>query len=151
MQETQAGDVGSIPGSGRSPRGGNSNPVQCSCLENSMCRGAWQATDHEVVKSWTWLSTHTHTHSLSLTQTDTQHKPLTPRHSNPVVLPLCHFVWWSGCSQSEQRSDLSPGPVHSSRSPLPPAGRVCPQSSEGERLCLTNHRRVCLLGRGNPN
>ena len=38
-----AGDVGSIPGSGRSPEGGNGNPLQYSCLENSMDRGAWWA------------------------------------------------------------------------------------------------------------
>ena len=40
--------------------GGNGNPFQYSCLENSMDRGAWQATVHEVAKSWTHLSTHTH-------------------------------------------------------------------------------------------
>ena len=39
------GDSGSIPGSGRSPRGGHGNPLQCSCLENPMDRGAWWATD----------------------------------------------------------------------------------------------------------
>ena len=38
-----AGDLGSIPGSGRSPGEGNSNPLQYSCLENPMDRGAWQA------------------------------------------------------------------------------------------------------------
>ena len=38
-----AGDVGLIPGSGRSPGGGNGNPLQYSCLENSMDTGAWQA------------------------------------------------------------------------------------------------------------
>ena len=38
------GDAGSIPGWGRSPGGGNSNPLQYSCLENPMDRGAWQAT-----------------------------------------------------------------------------------------------------------
>ena len=37
-----AGDVGSIPGLGRSPGEGNGNPLQCSCLENSMDRGVWQ-------------------------------------------------------------------------------------------------------------
>ena len=37
------GDPGSIPGSGRSPGEGNGNPLQCSCLETSMDRGAWQA------------------------------------------------------------------------------------------------------------
>ena len=43
-------DTGSIPGLGRSPGGGSGNPLQCSCLENSMDRGAWQATIHEVAK-----------------------------------------------------------------------------------------------------
>ena len=47
------GDVGSIPGSGRSPGEGNGNHLQCSCLENPMDRGAWQATVHGVTKSRT--------------------------------------------------------------------------------------------------
>ena len=47
------GVTSSIPGLGRSPRGGNSNPLQDSCLENPMDRGAWQATVHEVAKSQT--------------------------------------------------------------------------------------------------
>ena len=46
-----AGNVGSIPGLGRSPGGGHGNPVQYSCLENPMDRGAWQATVHRVVES----------------------------------------------------------------------------------------------------
>ena len=41
-----AGDLGLIPGLGRSPGGGHGNPLQYSCLENSMDRGAWQATIH---------------------------------------------------------------------------------------------------------
>ena len=49
-------DTGSIPGLGRSPRGGNGNPLQQSCLENPMDRGGWQATVHEVTKSRTQLS-----------------------------------------------------------------------------------------------
>ena len=40
------GDLGLIPGSGRSPGGGNGNPLQYSCLENPMDRGAWWATVH---------------------------------------------------------------------------------------------------------
>ena len=59
-----AGDLGSIPGSGRSPGEGNGNPLQCSCLENPMDGGAWWATVHRVSKSWTRLSNFTH----SLTQ-----------------------------------------------------------------------------------
>ena len=46
-------DPGSIPGSGRSPGGGNGNPLQCSCLKNSMDRGAWWATVYEVRKCQT--------------------------------------------------------------------------------------------------
>ena len=45
-----AGGPGSIPGSGRSPGEGNGNPLQYSCLENSMDRGAWRATVHGVTK-----------------------------------------------------------------------------------------------------
>ena len=47
-------DAGSIPGLGRSP-GDQGNPLQSSCLENPMDRGAWWATVHRVAKSWTWL------------------------------------------------------------------------------------------------
>ena len=46
-------DVGLILESGRSPGGGHGNPLQYSCLENSMDKGAWWATVHEVAKSWT--------------------------------------------------------------------------------------------------
>ena len=46
-----AEDTGLIPGLGRSPGGGNDNPLQCSCLENSIDRGAWWATVHGVTKS----------------------------------------------------------------------------------------------------
>ena len=50
-----AGDPGSIPGSGISPGGGNGNPLQDSCLENPMDRGAWWATVHGITESQTWL------------------------------------------------------------------------------------------------
>ena len=46
-----AGDLGLIPGLGRSPGEGNGNPLQCSCLENSTDREAWQDTVREVTKS----------------------------------------------------------------------------------------------------
>ena len=48
-------DVGSIPKSGRSPGGGNDNPLQYSCLENPMDRGPWWAIVYGVAKSWTHL------------------------------------------------------------------------------------------------
>ena len=47
-----AGDLGLIPGLGRSPGVGNGNPLQYSCLENSMDGGAWWATVHGVEKNW---------------------------------------------------------------------------------------------------
>ena len=53
------GDLGSIPGLGISPGEGNGNPLQYSCLENPMDRGAWQATVHGVAKSQTQLSNFT--------------------------------------------------------------------------------------------
>ena len=48
-----AEDAGSIPGSGRPPGGGHGNPLQYSCLENTMDRGAWWATVHGVAESHT--------------------------------------------------------------------------------------------------
>ena len=50
------GDLGLIPGLGRSPGEGNGNQLQLSCLENSMERGAWRAIVHGVAKSQTQLS-----------------------------------------------------------------------------------------------
>ena len=54
----KGGDMSSIPGLGRSLGGGNGNPLQYSCLENSMDRGAWRATVHGVAKDWAQLSLH---------------------------------------------------------------------------------------------
>ena len=56
------GDLGLIPGSGRSPGEGNGNLLQYSCLENPMDWGAWWAQVHRVAKSRTWLSDFTHSH-----------------------------------------------------------------------------------------
>ena len=55
-----AGDLGSIPGLGRAPGGEHGNPLQCSCLENPMDRGAYRATVHGLAKSRTWPSDRTH-------------------------------------------------------------------------------------------
>ena len=57
-QPANAGDIrdpGSIPGYGRSPGEVHDNPLQCSCLQNPMDRGTWQAAICRVAKSWTWL------------------------------------------------------------------------------------------------
>ena len=67
-------DAGLIPGSGRSPGGGRGSPLQCSCLENPMDRGAWWATVHWVIKNWTWLKQlSTHAHTVFLYSTSRSH------------------------------------------------------------------------------
>ena len=57
-----AGDPGPVPGLGRSPGEENGNPLQCSCKENPMDRGAWRAVVRRVVESQTRLHDHVHTH-----------------------------------------------------------------------------------------
>ena len=68
-----SGDMGSISGFGRSPKGGNGNSFQYSCRENSMDKGGWRAIVYVVAKSWTGLATkrtrtHTHTHTHTHTE-----------------------------------------------------------------------------------
>ena len=58
------GDLGSIPGLGRSPGEGHGNPLQYFCLENPMDRRAWRVTVHGDAKSWTQLSDLACTHTL---------------------------------------------------------------------------------------
>ena len=60
-----AGDAGSIPGSGRFPGEGKGNSLQYSCLENSMDRGAWRATVYGVTKSQIRLRDLAHTHACT--------------------------------------------------------------------------------------
>ena len=67
------GHVGLIPGSGRSPGEENGNPLQYSCLENPVDRGAWRATVHGSAKSQTQLSHCTETNTI------TSHEPVTAR------------------------------------------------------------------------
>ena len=73
-----AGDLGSIPGWGRSPAEGNGNPLQYSCLENCMDRGAWWVTVHGVTKNRTRLSDKT----CTCIEESRVLKPL-------LMLPLC--------------------------------------------------------------
>ena len=85
-------DVGSIPGSGRSPEG-HGNPLQYSCLENAMDGGAWWAAVHGVAMSWKQLSDFTFTFHFHAMEKEKQ--------PTPVFLPVesqgqgslvgCHF------------------------------------------------------------
>ena len=114
------GDVVSISGSGRYPGGGNGNPIQYSCLENSMDRGAWQAAVHEVTKSWMCLSNWAHTKkNLYITDITGPH-PDSLYHTSPSI-PWPLWCWLL--------------PAHISSSP-----EVCPIQ---ERVCF--HFPSCLL------
>ena len=68
----KAGDMSLIPGLGRFPEGGNSNPLQYSCLGNPLNRGPWWATVHGVSKNQIGLSRHTHTHTHTHTHVHTR-------------------------------------------------------------------------------
>ena len=87
-----AGNLGSIPGSGRSPREGNGYPLYYSCLENPMDRGAWQALVHRVVQSQM-------TEQLTLHFTS-RWKLYKPMQSSLCSSPLHGSVWDGGCSIS---------------------------------------------------
>ena len=96
------GDVGLTPRSGRSPGVGSDNPLQYSCLENSMDRGAWRATVHGVAKNRTWLSDWARTLSSHCPQTAGS------PHFTPSVVPT---KFWSFCPSpkvAEQRWLISP-------------------------------------------
>ena len=73
--DCSAGDPGLMSGVGKSPEEGNGNPLQYSCLENPMDRGAWQAIVHGVSKSQMQLSTYTFTPILALFPGGLEGKP----------------------------------------------------------------------------
>ena len=83
MQETK--DTGLIPGSG----GGHGNPLQYSCLENPMDRGAWQATVHRVEKSHSWLKQLSTAHTWSPWSS-----PSWLLWPHPSLICLCHLLFW---------------------------------------------------------
>ena len=91
------GDSGLIPGWGRCPGEGNSYPLQYSCLENSMDRGAWRAIVHEVAKSQMWLSEYAtiqrETLPLSFSNLLSHSCPF--RHWMTFWW-LLHIYWWLG-------------------------------------------------------
>ena len=101
-----AGYPGSMPGLRRSPGEGNGNPLLYSCLENSMERGAWQATVHGVTKSRTWLNmtfTSLHFHFFHFNYSVSWCVPL---WFNPVWVTL-HFLVLNVCLLSQVREIFS--------------------------------------------
>ena len=86
-----ARDVVSIPGSGRSPGGGNGNPLRCSCLENPRDGGAWWAAVYGVAQSWTRLK------RLSSSSSWVQHfpTPWTVALQAPLSMEYSSQEYWS--------------------------------------------------------
>ena len=80
-----AGEKGSIPGSGRSHGGGHGNPLQYSCLGNLVDRGAWWATVHGLAKSRTRLSVQTHTLTTAVKIVREKAIPTILTHDNRVL------------------------------------------------------------------
>ena len=97
-----AGDLNSIPGSGRSPGEGNGYPLQYSCLENPMDRGAWWATVHRVAKNQTQLNSYTwHTGKALWDQASAYSSSFSCTFSQNVVSAL---VFFSATSSNELNS-----------------------------------------------
>ena len=120
----------SIPGSGRVPGERNGNPLQCSCLENSMDRGAWQATVPGVAKREIQRKTHTHTHIIQFSSVSqlcpTLCDPM--NHSSPG-LPVHHQLPEFTQTHLHRVSDAIQ-PSHPLSSPSPPA----PNPSQHQNL-----------------
>ena len=96
------GNVGSIPGLGRSPGGGHGNSLQHSCLENPIDREAWRAMVHRVAKSWTqlkWLRMLAWTAACQASLSFTTSQSLLKFMSIKLVMPSKHLIL-SFCLQS---------------------------------------------------
>ena len=109
-------DMGSIPGSGRSPGVRNGNPLQYSCLENLIDRAAWRATVHGVAKSWTWLK------QLSR-QTQVQADMLVEPHGNHNHIKSSYPLTGSSPGTTTEQPRPRPGAEWKGRE-----GLLCPSS-----------------------
>ena len=104
-------DAGSIPGLGRYPGVGNGNPLQYSSMENSMDTRAWQATVHEVAKSWTRLSINTE-HSWVAEATSLNVKIITIGPVPGDRLGLGVFIWIEAMeAQQMLRTEVTMNPI----------------------------------------
>ena len=105
------GGASSVPGWGRSPGGGDGNPLQYSCLKSPMDRGAWGATVHGVAKSQTRLSTRTH-----MGAGRRQIKQLRGPYQAELLRGNVKAAWGIGqTARVEDFGDLSPSPAPSPR------------------------------------
>ena len=98
-------DMGSIPGPGRSPRGGHGNPLQYFCLKNPTDRGAWWAMVHRAAQSWTWLSNLAHTHTgIVMKVSSHRHNQLLTLF--PALLPSLEKWGWGWKFQASNHDEV---------------------------------------------
>ena len=132
----EARDLGLIPWSGRSPEEGNGNQLQCSCLENSMDRGAWRATVLGVTQSWTRQRTHVGSHysraGLKLGLHLSPPQPPTHVTAHPTAIDILSPV-------DVQAGTLHPAPLTAILS-----SRLSPTPQLWPRLCC--HRTLAHTG-----
>ena len=133
-----AGDTGFIPESGRSIEGGNGNPLQYSCLENSMDRGAWWATVQGIAKSWTRLSDETTTMSSSMVTILLSQLNKGPERLTNLPAVIQPFGGW-----------LSPSVLRTTEISLLGYSLAAFRECSKEQCCgkkrLHNHYKVCML------
>ena len=127
------GDSDSIPGSGRSPGEGNSNPLQYSCLKNPMDREAWQATVHRVAKvsdtTW-WLN-----NNNSMREDSTQ--LFTGDDSHSAHWPTVRCVFYSPCRRRQKTASVS------RISPL--SGEAMKTGSKRQGRLVTSSSHLCFM------
>ena len=132
-----AGDLGSIPGSGRSPGGGHGNPLQRSCLENPMDRGARWARAHRVRKSWTWLSGSAQHSAPQNACLLSLFASLSPSHT--------FLTWFCLKSTTQKYPQTLPGkPEYVTVLPSRPARKRKPGHQHPLQHCLTPEELTCL-------
>ena len=122
----------SMPGSGRSPGGGHDYPLQSSCPENPMDRGAWWATVHRVAKSQTWQGVHSDGRSE---EDSTPSSRVTRADDSPGETQHSHHSWGSDQNRPEDSS-------------LPSCSPLSPLSFLTDPLCQWLTASHGLLGKG---
>ena len=136
-----AGDLGSIPGSGRSPGVGNDNPLQHSYLGNPVDRGAWWPTVHGVSKNWTWLSTpHLNLGNCTI---------LSPKYKIERRFFFSPVFWGQAKANVSWTWSISYSKVRKSQVNKPTVQREKPHadqfSSPWEGLCCCSVTQSCLF------
>ena len=138
---SNAADASSVPAAERSPREGNGNPLQCSCLGNLMVRGAWRATVHRVVKGGTrlfdWTTTNSMVRSIHWVPSI---NPWNKAYAYCQDLNKKYQPKWCSCSRPGWQLRLAASSPNIEGDNL---GFICAQLNRGRKeQKLNNHRKL---------